>query len=60
MMSIALNPGCKAAIVAVNGAPAVVASAGPVTPGFVAPALVVSSIFAVSQIGNDNTPISGQ
>ena len=59
MIVIAFNPGCKAAIVAVDGAPAV-ASAGAVTPGFVAPALVLSSIFAVSQVGSDNKPISGQ
>ena len=62
MIVIAFNPGCKAAIVSVNGAGTVggVASATPATPGFVAPALVLSSIFAVSQVGHDNTPISGQ
>jgi len=61
MMSIALNPGCKGAIVAVNGA-TTVASAGPAVPlsTILVPALVAEGIFAAIATGKDDTPISGQ
>jgi hypothetical protein len=60
MMSIALNPGCKGAIVAVNGA--TVASAGPVVPlsKMALPALAGIGAFAAVAAGNDDKPISGQ
>lgn len=61
MMSIALNPGCKGAIVAVNGA-TTVASAGPAVPlsTILVPALVAEGIFAAAATSKDDTPISGQ
>ena len=60
MMSIALNPGCKGAIVAVNGAG--VAGAGSAVPlsKIALPALVGVGAFAAIAAGNDDTPISGQ
>jgi len=72
MMTIALNPGCKAAIVAVNGAAAAggtaagagAAGAGATTISPVAmvaaPLLVGGAIAALAGSGNDDTPISGQ
>ena len=68
MMVIALNPGCKGAIIAVNGAQTAgaagttVASAGPIVPlsAMVVPALVGGAIFAIAPASNDDTPISGQ
>jgi ABC-type Fe3+-hydroxamate transport system substrate-binding protein len=66
MMVIALNPGCKGAIVAVDGAAAAgattAAAAGPIVPlsAMVVPALVGGAIFAAAPAGNDDTPISGQ
>jgi hypothetical protein len=63
MIVIALNPGCKAAIVAVNGAAAAGAGATAAsTPlsylGF--SALAAGTAYALSESGNDNTPISGE
>jgi len=60
MMAIAMNPGCKGAIVAVNGA--TVAGAGPTVPlsQMVVPALIGGIMFAAVHAGNDDTPISGQ
>ena len=62
MMVIALNPGCKGAIVAVDGAAAAGAAAGPIVPlsAMVVPALVGGAIFAIAPASNDDTPISGQ
>jgi hypothetical protein len=60
MMSIALNPGCKGAIVAVNGAS--VTGAVPAAPLSRADfaALVGFGTAAAIAAGNDDTPISGQ
>ena len=70
MMSIALNPGCKGAIVAVNSAQTVAAAggsvaAGPAVPLAAAlPALMGGAFYGIAHIGthasNDDKPISGQ
>lgn len=60
MMVIALDPGCKAAVVAV-GAPTGTAAGAGVPLSFAAvPLMVGGAIFAATNAGNDNTPISGQ
>ena len=60
MMSIALNPGCKGAIVAVNGT--TVASAAPAVPLSRADfaALMGFGTFTAVAASNDDKPISGQ
>ncbi len=63
MITVALKPGCKAAIVAVNGA-MTAGAAGPLVPlsSLVAPVLVGAAAFLVLQGdgGDDDTPISAQ
>ncbi|MBI1284673.1 MAG: hypothetical protein GC183_10100 [Thiobacillus sp.] len=65
MMTIALNPGCKAAIVAVNGSAAsgtVASAAAAGAPlsylGF--SALAAGTAYALFNSGNDDKPISGE
>lgn len=63
MITVALKPGCKAAIVAVNGA-MTASAAGTVVPlsSLVAPVLVGGAAFLVLQGdgGDDDKPISAQ
>jgi hypothetical protein len=61
MIVIALNPGCKAAIVAVNGAAGAGATAASTPLSYLGfSALAAGTAYALSESGNDNTPISGE
>lgn len=63
MITVAMKPGCKAAIVAVNGA-ATAGAVGPIVSlsNLAAPLLVGGAAFLVLQGdgGDDDTPISAQ
>jgi hypothetical protein len=68
MMTIALNPGCKAAIVSVNGAAATggatagaAAGSGVPLTAMAGPAMLGGFVFLVGQaVGGDDTPISAE
>jgi hypothetical protein len=61
MMSISLNPGCKAPIVAVNPPAAVgAAPTGVAASNWVFPALAGVGVVALIASGDDDKPISGE
>jgi hypothetical protein len=61
MMSISLNPGCKAPIVAVNP-PAAAGAAGTAASSWAIPVLAGAGVIALIAAGgsDDDTPISGE
>lgn len=65
MITVALNPGCKAVIVAVNGASmttggSIAASSPAFAGGAAATVLATGTAYLWANGGNDNTPISSQ